>query len=266
MILLSVSPAEIANGVNEDSLSSDIDVDERWGIEAALAYELFGLQNSVVATAFTTDRTVLSESLFTNRGRVRLSDGGAGNTSGISSYALVFNGCSGAAAADCGDDGDFGYRLAFRHQRAGDQTQDQLDEDVSPRSEQAYLASTFAKFDLNEEMTFRLAAEAAYLNHFEGDPDDALLLTGSAMIEQGQFKYIAAYTLKNNIIAAEPNTNEHLFDLEMVYTSEDDTPLVGADWQLAAAYTFAHDEDQQDSHQLSLRAEFNLAGSTGSKD
>jgi hypothetical protein len=257
--------SEVSAGINEDELSSAIDVDGRWGAEAALAFDALGLQNAIVATAFTTDRTVLSDSLFTSRGQTRLSVGGAGNTSGISSYGVTLNGCNGSTAADCADEGDFGYRLGFRHQRAGNQTQDQLDEGISPSSEQAYLAGVFTKFDLNDDMSLRLAAEAAYVKHFEGDPDDTLLFTGSAMIEQGQVKYIAAYTQKNNIISGEANTREHLADLEVIYASGDDNPVDGADWELAAAYTFIHNEDNQDAHLLSLRAILNFAGSTAAE-
>ena len=39
----------------------------------------------MTASLFTTDRTVLSDSAFTHRGRTALSDGGAGNAEGLAS-------------------------------------------------------------------------------------------------------------------------------------------------------------------------------------
>jgi hypothetical protein len=44
------------------------------------------------ASVFTQDRSALSNSIFTERGRVTLEDGGPGNTSGLESFAIAVNG------------------------------------------------------------------------------------------------------------------------------------------------------------------------------
>jgi len=253
--------SDVSNGINDTNLAGDFDADERWGAEGAIDFEVIDFNHTVTATLFTTDRTFLSESIFTNRGRTRLSDGGAGNTEGISSISVTLGGCKGVAPADCYEDGKFGYKLGFRHQRAGHATPEQVEDELAPRSEQAFLAAGTMKVELNEEMTLRLLGETAYLRHFEGDQDDALLVTGSAALERDRMRYIATYTQKRNLIAGEPDTREHLLDFEAIYSSEDDVPIVGSNWELGAAYTFARDDEQQDSHMFSLRATFNYGNS-----
>ena len=111
--------SEFAPGINATDLVSDFDADERLGGEIILGFESIGLNHALAATAFTTDRTILSNSFFTSRGRMSLSDGGAGNTDGLSSFSIVLDGCKRSETADCYMDGEFGYKLGFRHQKAG---------------------------------------------------------------------------------------------------------------------------------------------------
>ncbi|SIT59261.1 conserved hypothetical protein [Mesorhizobium prunaredense] len=132
--------SEIAPGINATDLVSDFDADERLGGEIILGFESLGLNHALAATAFT-DRTILSNSLFTSRGRTSLSDGGAGNTDGLSSFSIVLDGCKGSETVDCYMDGEFGYRLGFRHQKAGQPTDEAIEEELTLGSERAYLAA-----------------------------------------------------------------------------------------------------------------------------
>lgn len=157
------------DGIYATDLVGDYDNTERWGAEAVLGFDVFGLPHALTASAFTTDRTFLSESLFTNRGRLRLSDGGAGNARGIASYAAVFDGCIGAEPKDCFGEGSVGYRLAIRHQKAGDPTEEQIEEEIEPEDETGYLAALTAGFDIGSVRT-QLLGELAYFKHFEGEP------------------------------------------------------------------------------------------------
>ncbi|MGH6907528.1 MAG: hypothetical protein ACREDX_06685 [Aestuariivirga sp.] len=121
------------DGIYATDLVGNYDNEERWGAQSSLKFEAIGLSHALTASAFTIDRTILSESLFTNRGRTRLSGGGAGNAGGIASFAAVFDGCKGAETPDCYADGKFGYRLGIRHQKAGHPTPEQIDDDITPR-------------------------------------------------------------------------------------------------------------------------------------
>ncbi len=110
-------------------------------------------------------------------------------------------------------------------------------------------------------MTLRLLGESAYLHHFEGGEDDALLLTGSAAVYIGQMRYGATYSLQDNFAAQGPNTLEHLADFEAIYRSEDGMSFPRASWEIGAAYTFAHRNEGEDNHMISLRAVLEFTGS-----
>ncbi len=246
--------SEVAPGINATELVSDIDADERLGAEVVLDFGGLGMEQALAATAFTTDRSVLSNSLFTRRGRTRLSDGGAGNTDGLSSFSITLDGCRGAEPIDCYSEGDFGYRLGIRYQAAGAQSGE--DQEDSPGDELAYLAAATTSLEL-DEMTLRLLGQTAYLRHFDGGSDDALLLTGSAALELAPVTYVASYTQQLNLVAGEPDTREHLADFEAIYEPQEDTSFEG--WEFAAAYTFARDADET-AHIFSVRAVFNFDG------
>ncbi|WP_331373123.1 hypothetical protein [Sinorhizobium chiapasense] len=255
--------SEVAPGINATDLVSEFDADERVGAEIVFDFDGLGMDQTLAATAFTTDRSIFSDSLFTARGRTRLSDGGAGNTDGLSSLSLVLNGCRGAEPIDCYTDGDFGYRLGFRYQGAGEPTGEDVEEGLNPQAEQAYLASTTASLELNE-MTLRLLGEAAYLRHFDSGPDDALVLTGSAALEVEPLTYVATYTRQLNLVGGRRDSREHLADFEVIYEPDEErdegVPFEGTGWKLAAAYSFARNADEETAHIFSVRAVFDFDG------
>ncbi|MFI0843833.1 hypothetical protein [Mesorhizobium sp. IMUNJ 23232] len=229
------------------------------GGEVVLGFEGLGLNHALAATLFSTDRTVLSESLFTNRGRTTLAEGGAGNTKGLSSFSITLDGCEGSEPADCYWDGEFGYRLGFRYQKAGQPTEEDIEDGVKTGDEMAYLAAAARSFEL-DDMTLRLLGEVAFLRHFDGGEDDALMVTGSAALEADDLTYIASYTQQVNMIADGPDTSEHLADFEVLYSPDGDKPLAETSWQLAAAYTFAMNAEHEKAHMFSVRAVFNFSG------
>ena len=251
--------SEVAPGISATDLVSDFDADERLGGQIVLGFEGFGLNHALAASVFTTDRSILSESLFTGRGRTRLSDGGAGNTEGLSSFSITLDSCGEAEAPDCYSDGEFGSRFGFRYQKAGHLTEEDVEEDVKLGDEQAYLAAVTKSFELGE-MRLGLLGEAAYLRNFDGREDDALVVTGSAALEAEPLTYIATYTQQVNLIAGGPDTHEYLADFEIIYSSDDDTPFAGSNWQLGAAYAFARNADEETAHIFSLRAVFDFSG------
>lgn len=256
--------SEVLPGVSSTDLASAFDADERLGGEAVVGFDGFGLNHALAATAFTTDRTILSESLFTNRGRATLADGGAGNTTGLSSFAVTLDGCKGAEKPDCYQDGEFGYRLGIRYQKAGlspDTGEEEEEEEPQPAhgNELAYLAAATRNFDLNG-MTLRVLGESAYLKHFDSGPDDALLLTGSVALDVEPFTYVATYTQQRNFVAEGPDTREHLADFEMIYTSGENTPFDRAKWNVATAYTFAQNAEDERTHTFSVRATLDFGG------
>jgi hypothetical protein len=260
-----VDPAEFGvatnrlDGIHATDLLGDYDLSERWALEAALSFEAFDLSHTLTASLLTTDRTVFSESLFTNRGRLRLSDGGAGNAKGISSFAAAYDVCKGAAAGECWDEGDFGLRLGFRVQEAGHPTEDQTGEGITPKDEYGYLAAAMANIEM-DKTKLRLLGEAAYFQHFDDSPDDALYLTASASLEFEPVTLMATYTHLTEFIAGDKNATAHLADLTLQYAFDEDVSLLGETWTLSAGYSYAKSDERQTAHTFSLLATIELEG------
>jgi hypothetical protein len=248
------------DGIHATDLLGDYDLSERWALVSSLRFEAFDLSHSLTASIFTTDRSFLSDSLFTSRGKLKLSDGGAGNAAGISSFAAVYDVCSGSKTSECYAEGDYGLRLGFRWQKAGHRTADDIDDGITPKDELGYLAAATAKFEI-DEMTLRLLGEAAYFEHFDGSPDDALVGTISASLEQDAITYMATYTRQTTLIPGERNTTGHLADFTVQYDLGEDVSLLGEQWKLGAGYSYARTEDGERTHVFSLLATVDLEGS-----
>ena len=189
---------EVMPGLHATDLVDNYKAEERWGGEAVFAFDAFGFSHALTASVFTTDRTILSESLFTNRGRLSLADGGAGNTSGLSSFAAVLDGCRGAESPECYADGAWGYRLGSRYQKAGEDGEG---------DELALLAAAHASTELGDTM-LRFLGEGAYIRNFEGSADDAVIGTIAAALESGPMTYSAAYTHQLNLVDGDSNMND----------------------------------------------------------
>ena len=252
--------SEADPAINAMDIASNIDADERWGAEAVLGFEALDFQHSIAATVFTVDRTSLSNSIFNNRGATTLSDGGPGNIAGIGSAAITLSGCKGAEPSDCYDEGDFGYRLGFRFQRAGHASPDQIEAGIKPVDEFTQLAAATAKFEIGD-VTVRLLGETAYVHGFESNPDDALIMTGAAAFEIGPMTYTAAFSRQKTYVKDDVDTIDRLLEVSAVYQAEDDVPFEGASWSAGAAYDYSRDADAQTAHVLSLLLSFTFGGS-----
>lgn len=107
---------EYAPGVYGDVLNADIEVTERWG--AGVAYNFTGEgtdQGAILrVAAFNRDTTALSGSLFTNRHRLRRSDGGNGNTDAFENFAVSLDLIALETLPD------FHFHAAYLFQAAGD--------------------------------------------------------------------------------------------------------------------------------------------------
>jgi hypothetical protein len=252
------------DGIYSTDLLGDYDNEERWGVEGVLRFEALGLSHAVTASAFTTDRTFLSESVFTNRGRLRLCDGGAGNAEGIASFIAMLEGCKGAETPECFADGKLGYRLAVRHQEAGHPTEEEIEEEIVPRDETGFLAAATARFEIDETV-LRFLGEVAYFKHFEDNPDDAWFATGGVSVEREPVTFWAAYTRKRNLIAGEPDTTEHLVDLTAAYDLGEEFSLAGEKWMLAAAYRYRRDDAGERDHTVGMKLTIDLEGTIGGR-
>jgi len=250
------------DGIHATDIAGNFDTEERWGVETGFAFEAAGLEHLLTASLFTTDRTVLSESIFTDRGRTTLSDGGAGNTRGLSSLAFYLSGCAGAEPEECYGEGDYGYRLGFRYQKAGRATQDQIVAGIAPDDELGLVAAAVRSFEIDEDMTLRLLGEAAYMRDFEDGDGDALIATLSAALAKGSWTFESTYSQQRNFASeAEGGSIEHLADITAIYQFGDDVTLFGETWQAAAGYSYSLDAEGETAHTIALRVTTDYPGS-----
>ncbi len=81
----------LAPGIYGTDFIDDYQVNENWG--GQVGYRFGGTESGThtfLASTFFADTTVLSEALITGRPRLRLSDGGPGNTEDFSSFAINY--------------------------------------------------------------------------------------------------------------------------------------------------------------------------------
>ena len=240
--------SDVTPGLHGTDLVDAYDLAERIGGGASLGFESSGMANTLQASAFTMDRTVLSESLFNNRGRTALADGGAGNTSGVSSFTVALDGCMGAETDVCYDEGNFGYQLAARYQKGGE---------GSDGNEIGVLGSVNKSFSLTDEATLRLFGEAAFFRNFDGTADNALVMTGSGALEMGSMTYSLAYSQQRTLVSGGTDSTAHLIDATAMYDLGDTLSLAGEKWSVGAGYSFSRaDGENVQTIGLKLSTEF----------
>ena len=238
---------DVTPGLHGTDLVDANDLTERIGGGASFGFEAGGMANTLQASAFTLDRTILSESLFNNRGRTNLADGGAGNSAGVSSFAVAFDGCMGAETDVCYDEGNFGYQLAARYQKGGE---------GSEGNELGFLGSVNKSLSLTEEATLRLFGETAFFRNFEGTADNALVLTGSSALEIGSMTYSLAYS-QQMTLASGADTTAHLIDATVMYDLGDTVSLAGEKWSVGAGYSLSKaDGKNEQTVGIKLSTEF----------
>jgi hypothetical protein len=239
---------DITPGIHGTDLAENYELAGRIGGGASVSFDAGGLSNRLQASAFTVDRTVLSESLFNNRGRASLDDGGAGNTTGVSSFAVALDGCLGAEPDSCYDEGDFGYQFAARYQKSGD---------GSDGNELGFLGSINKSLSLADETTLRLFEEAVWFKNFEGAADNAWVVTGSGALDVGAMTYSLSYSQQRVLVSDGADETERLFDATATYHLGDTVSFAGETWSVGAGYSiFSADGENVQIVGLKLATEF----------
>ena len=244
---------DVTPGLRGTDLAESYELTERLGGGAVYGFETSEMTNSLTASVFTADRSILSDSLFFNRGRKTLLDGGAGNTSGMSSVALALDGCMGADPGSCYDDGQFGYQLATRYQKHGDS---------GAENEWGFAGSLNKSVGLSEDSALKFFGEIAYFRNFDGTEDDAVSFTGSAALVFGETTLSLAYTQQRILIAGDSDEVEHLLDASAVYSLGDAVSLAGEQWSVGAGYSFDR-ADGEDTQSVGLKLTADFEGSAG---
>lgn len=162
---------DVAPGIyTKEFAESDYELSERWGVGGSIGVPggPFG-HLDLSASAFFTDRTALSNSLFSRRGRTTKAAGGPSNTGDFSSFALALDGHE-VPWFDTLE-----YQVAFVHQgKSQGNTAD----------EQGVVASASFTWPLIGGVSLSPLLEYAVFNGREGVRDrDQQNLTGAARFD-----------------------------------------------------------------------------------
>ncbi|MDH3668281.1 MAG: hypothetical protein OEN23_15240 [Paracoccaceae bacterium] len=215
---------DLAPGLYGDDLAGDYELTERLG--AALALPVIGPGDGpggeivLHASVFVADRTPLSDSLFSGRGRVQRADGGLSNTDYPQSVAL----------AATGEAADTVWNLGARFQNAGGAGEHDETGFVAGLSHMTEIAGYETQF----------FAELAHFENFDGEPPSASVATLAFEIGLADLALSAAYGLKESPGVAA----SHLATLSL-------EGELAEGLTLGAGYQFLDDEGSQ-SHTLGL--------------
>ena len=212
-----------------------------WGIDFAEDYEVtekigFGGsktfdgrdtgQHTLYGSLYRADRTVLSESLFNDRGRLRLADGGTTNTKGPESYTLSLTGENVLAIEN------LGYHIAYRSHAHGDT-------DFNVIREDGFVGAAFGTFNLNGTDVDAMA-EGAYINNAEGTFEDLSYVTlgGTAYFAES-WNIALSVTFRTTHLPGGGNVNDHRFQASTGYEFES-----GVTFDLG--YRYSREDDVND--------------------
>lgn len=199
---------DIAPGLyTKEFAENDYELAERWGFGGAVGVPGGALGHlDISASAFFVDRTLLSNSLFSQRGRTTKDDGGPANTSGLSSFTVAIDGHE-VPSLDTLE-----YQLAYVQQAKG-----RGDSSV----ERGLSSSLYFTAPLGEEWELTPFLEYAYFNGRDGEKGrDQHNLTAAARFDHGQWNFVGGYGRR--------------------YLSDNGTDSVDELYQLTGGYRFAN--------------------------
>lgn len=198
-------------GLFSTELNEDYEITEMIGFGFAYPINAGNAgTHTLAANVFFVDTTVLSESAFTNRGRVRLADGGPANTEQLDNFSVTLDGADIAALPG------LTYNLGFTYLSAGA---------TEVADQQGYVFGLAHSSDLANGATLALLGEVAYFNNAGGTLDDATYLTAGVGIEQGPWHGEAAASFRMVDLADGGSEDTRLFQVSGGYVFDNEIDL-----------------------------------------
>lgn len=209
---------DITPGIYGNDLTTDYQLIEMVGVGGT--YSIgggAGGSHVLGASAFFADTTVLSESLFSNRGRLTLFDGGPANTGRLDNFTVTLDGSDIAAMPG------LSYNLGFARLAAGrgdlaDQT--------------GYVLGLAKSTALTPRLTLTLNGEIAHFDNFGGTRDDGTYYTLAAELARERWRGVLATTILERALAGGGSETTSLLQVSGGYTFDN-----GLDVDLGYAFT-----------------------------
>jgi hypothetical protein len=213
---------DIAPGVFGTNYAEDYELSEVWGLGAAYTFDTAFGKHTLAVNTFFADTTVLSESLFNNRGRTHLSDGGAGNTGRLDNFAVTLSG------EEIPSMPGFKYNIGYRHLSAGD---------GDYGDENGVIAGVSKETEIGEGLTLGLLAEIAYFDNYGGANENATYATLGASLANGPWHGELTGEIRDFEVAG----TDHLIQVSAGYGFE-------SGYDLSVGYAFEHAEDTDNQY------------------
>ena len=184
-----------------------IEITEKIGLAG---YFDFGPRQSsphrVAASTFFSDTTMLSESVFNNRGRFKKRRGGPSNTERLSSFAIAVDGPLTKRH------GNLGYHDGLSYQRGGER---------NPEDEIGIAVAAYGGIPITDDTTLEACLEAVHQSGAAAINQDRLFLTAGAALLRGPWTLAVAYSRRST----DPHTksasglarNDNLAQLSLAY-------------------------------------------------
>ena len=219
---------DVTPGVYGTDFAEDYEITEQLGFGVAVERETASLGTATVTgSIYHADTSALSRSMFTDRGRTQVSDGGAGNTEDLDSFSIALD------LEEIPSLGGASLNFAYRHHAQG-KTNGDLDD------ENGYVAGIYGARQMNG-VELQYVGEVVYLDGAEGTLDDLWYYTvGGALVFGGKYNVAISYTGRpRDVFGAED------FEDKQLQISAGVELRNG--WALDGAYKY-HVEENIDNH------------------
>ena len=186
---------------------------------------------TLAGSVYQADTTGLSRSLFNDRGRTSVSDGGVSNTESLESYTITFDAAEAPALAGAN------LHLGYRFQKQGEAVDDLEDE-------QGYVVGLNSSRSVNG-VEFGWLGEIAYLDNAEGTLDEVWYFTiGGSVKFGGKYNIATSYTARPRDVSGGPDFDDRLIQVSAGVE-------LGRDWTFDAGYKY-HVESDVENHTVGV--------------
>jgi hypothetical protein len=208
---------DVTPGIYGTVLAEDYEVTEMIGFGLAYEFDAGSAgKHTLQGNTFFVDTTFLSESLFTNRGQVSLSDGGPANTGQFNNFTVTLDGEKMAALSG------LSYSLGFAWFSAGEG-------DIADETGYSFALVHESEFD--NGLSLALNGEIAYFNNAGGTLDDATYFTAGAELSGEHWHGELAGAIRNTSFDGGGSENTSLIQASGGYEFDN-----GLDLSLGYAY------------------------------
>lgn len=215
---------DMAPGIYGVDFAEDYELTEKLGFGASFALGNSSIGDATVTAAlFVADRSQLSQSLFTRRGRLTRADGGASNTSDLDSFSVALDVEKLFGSSVNG-------HVAYRHQAQGET---RLDVD----DETGIVASLYGERELGRGVSVSWIGEVAFIEHFDATSADLFYYTLGAEFSFDRYHVAVSFT------GRDVNDTGGDFDDYLFQVSAGTEIYDG--WGLDVGYRLSEEENEQ---------------------